>query len=251
MVVESKTVQDLVSRVSYILTNDPTPPATLQTEIQWALDWSMRDMALKGILSAFKTEAQLSLVAGTSDYTLPDDFYSLIEPSMYFNASPRWPLRFYTEQDRVEYGLTETLQTSARPYWWTILGRDLANSTGRHSVRFLPTPDTTYTINYTYIAVPESIVTKSLNEDIDVRFPRDKTQALIYGAATMFPAYLGADQQQYYQAKYLETLQDLRLSATPVIGNVTQNKRYRTSERYGTGYDDLSWPYSVSGVPHQ
>ena len=247
MTVESRTLGDLVSRVSFILTNSATAPTALATEIKWALNWAMRELFATHDFPSFKVETTLSTANGTADYALPDDFVKIIEPGLYFDASPRETLHYYEEQDRVELGLMELYSTARKPEWWTIRGR--STTTGAFQLRLLPTPDATYSIRYTYYAHPALLAGQADGTEIDRRYPREMDEALVTLAALnpQFTAYLLADQQQTLFLKYQKFIQDVPRRSRPVVGIAHYLKAYRSHGGQGHEY---FWPYPVTGTVH-
>lgn len=239
MAVESITVGDLVGWVSFELTNKNTPATALGTQIKVALHETMMGMLSKSDFSEFKTEATVSLVAGTQDYDLPDDFWKIVEPGVYLDDANKTVLKWYEEQDRVEQGWVKRLESDARPCFYTIRGRQGptadAASRGRRVLRMVPTPDTTYTLRYTYLALPTPIRTAGDSVELDERFPRAQVGALWRGACLLFPNYLNANQIALFQQAYGEGIQDMLRKTTPVIGAVQHQKSFRGGRRQGYG----------------
>lgn len=249
MAITSVTVGDLVDSVAFHLTNTQatTSGSEFEKEIKKHLGWTMEALLRKSYMPAFRTDAQLTLVDGTSDYALPDDFEAIVEPSLYYDASPRETLCYYEEQDRIAHEWQERLSTEAKPTHYTIRDRDA--STGLFQARFIPTPDTTYTVNYSYFAMPAAIQDTTLDDaDLDPRFPRNMIDGLVKGTCLCFPQYLSTDQQIAYEKKYRETQADIRRRQDPVEGYARQNSPYPASR---PGYNrQRSWNRSIySGSP--
>lgn len=242
MAVATHLVRDVLDSVAFRLTNSTTIDATLEDEILKAIGWTIYDLVSKSDLPAFRTEAQFTLADGTSDYDLPADFERIINDTVYFDSSPREWIPYYEEQQRVKEQWTEWYSSEGKPRYFTIRDRD--STTGLYQARFIPTPDTTYTVNYTYFAVPTRI-----NEDtdpdavqIDVRFPRNLISGLIAGVCCNFPQFLSVDQQQRFEDKYIETMEDIRRKSDPVAGIARQNERFRVSDGRG---GRVTWPTSL------
>lgn len=247
MAVPSVTVGDLVSSISFHLINNPTPDTALESEIKKHIGWVLYDLVLKSRMSAFKVETTLTLAAGTSDYELPDDFEAIIEPGVYFDVSPKRYIQYYKEQDRVQYEWTERLSKAQEPYWYTIRERD-PGTTGLFNIRFLPEPDATYEVRYTYFASPKMINDQTpLVEEIDLRFPRNHVQGIVFGTVLAFPQYVAGDQQTIFKLKYDEKLEDIRRTQDPVEGVYHHNKPYRNGAQ---GYYERAWDRDIySGPP--
>lgn len=237
MAVESITVGDLVGWVSFELTNKATPATALATQIKVALHETLMAMLSKSDFGEFKTEATVSLVAGTQDYDLPDDFWKIVEPGVYLDDGHKTVLCWYEEQDRVEGGWLKRLETAARPSHYTVRGRQgpsvTAASRGLRTLRVLPPPDVAYTLKYTYLAMPTPIRTASDATELDERFPRAQVGALWRGACLLFPNYLNGNQIGLFREAYQEGIQDMARKTTPVIGAVGHQKSYRTGRQYG------------------
>lgn len=230
MAIESRTVGSVVESVAFMLLNTQTADTTLTEEIKKHLGYTMQYMVLHSEMPAFRTEATISLVDGTSTYDLPDDFVKIIEPSVHFDASPKWTLTYLPYQEYVENTMQEWLSEEQRPFRYTIRHRDSAD--GLWQILFIPTPDTSYTVRYTYFASP-TVISESTADatQLDYRFPRDLVQALAWGTALCFPQYLGRDQMIDYDAKYQEALRQLRRTQDPIVGYAYQRDRYKMQDR--------------------
>lgn len=227
MPIKSVTVGDLVDSVAFHLTNvtATTAGSDFEKEIKKHLGWTMEALLRKSYMPAFRTDAQLSLVDGTQDYDLPDDFEAIIESTVYYDASPRETVQYYEEQERIAYEWQERLSTEDKPCFYTIRDRDATS--GLYQIRFVPTPDASYTVNYTYFAMPATIDdSTSDGTDLDVRYPRNMIDGLVKGTCLCFPQYLSTDQAIAYERKYRETQADIRRRQDPVKGYARQNSPY-------------------------
>lgn len=242
MAVLALTVGDIVDSVAFHLTNSTTIDSTLTAEIKKHLGWILYDLVVKSEMAAFRVDATLTLADGTSDYALPADFEKIIDPSMRFTTPDTGTIHYYQEQDRIAGEWQDRMSAEGKPLRYTIRDRDA--TTGLFQARFIPTPDATYGVAYTYFASPARV-----NEDtaagteIDPRYPRNLVSGLILGTALCFPQYLSGDQQGVYVAKYRETMSDLRKVGDPVSGVVRNRKRYRATDYRGGGGN--SWDRTV------
>ena len=247
MAVTSVTVGDLVESVAFHLANATSVDATLTAEIQRNLGWALTALLSETYLPAFRTDAQITLVDGTSDYSLPDDFEAIIEPSVYYDSSPRETLLYYEEQDRIRGEWQERLSSERKPTHFTI--RERSTSTGAYQLRVISTPDTTYTINYTYFAIPTPIEgDTSTATELDRRFPRNMIDGLVKGAALGFPQYLTQDQQAAFKMRFEEVHRDLKRKQDPVVGYARTNRSYSLARRPGAA--NSSWRSDIyTGSP--
>jgi hypothetical protein len=138
MAVESITVGDLVSRVSFVLTNDTTAPSGLTTDIKWALDAALDEFANKYDLPQFRAEDTVSWVADQKDYALPDDFRRIVEPSLRYTDGPKYTLSYVELQEWDRLEADRFANDQSRPRFYTIMGADA--TTGALQIRPLPTP---------------------------------------------------------------------------------------------------------------
>lgn len=221
------TVGEIVESVSFQLINTITPDSSLASEIRKNIGYVMQVMIQKSDMPAFRVEATLSLVDGTSDYDLPDDFESIVEPGVYYDTSPRYTLRYYREQDRIDWGLQEQLSSKQQPYHYTIRNRD--STSGDWQIRFVATPDASYTVRYTYFASPTPVVgTTSDATEIDTRFPTALSQGIVSGViASMGANFIDVNMVQLHEAKFNQAMSDMRRNQDPVTGNTNQTERWK------------------------
>lgn len=244
----NRTVGYMVSRVSFALTNSSTVPSDLRGEIVHALHLAQVDVAGTNPLPSFKTESTLSLVRGTALYDLPDDFDKIVDPSVYLDTSPKRTLEYYEEQDYVDREGPRFFRTDGQPEAYTLRWRD--SGTGRWQIKFIPTPDASYTVRYTYFALPCDLSNASDDTYLDPRFPVEAEKALLYSAILNFPQMLGTDQEVIISNKYREALRTLGAGKKPIVGNVQQNRRYR-SKISPYGQSNITYPSSVTGTEYQ
>ncbi len=249
MALQTVTIGTIANSIAFHLTNSTSADTALQGQIQDALGRVLQMMVLESRMPAFRREATLALASGTQDYDLPDDFEGMVEPGMYYDASPREPLYYYEEQERVRLNLTERLSSNGKPYEYTIRNRDYAD--GLWQVRFMRTPDAIYTVRYTYFSSPIVVDnTTTTGTDLDWRFPRAFVQGLIFGSCLEFPQYLGADQTNVYQSKFLEAIRGMKKNQKPIVGISNQQRPYQLPAHHGNNGNHNSWKSDIySGSP--
>ncbi len=232
MAVESKTVGYLTSRVYMHMGGSSTVPSSIGNEIKNALGWAMRELVFLSAHPAFRVEATVGgtpggivTVSGTADYELADDFMMLIDPSFRHNSDPKETMQIMDMQEYDRVGGQKIYETNDRPSFFTLLGR--SSSTGRQKVKFVPTPDDIYNIEYRYIAIPEDINASTADAtEIDVRFPRHHIEGIVDGALTRFAGYLERDQLGSAMDRFNKAARRMREDAKPVRGRNWQNRRY-------------------------
>jgi len=238
MAVTSVTVGDIVESVSFQLINTITPDSSLASEIRKNIGYVMQVMAQKSDMPAFRVEATLSLVDGTADYDLPADCEKVVTDSLYYDTSPRYQLKEYRERDRIDWGLQESLSSKQRPFAYTISNRD--SSDGLWQIRFIATPDASYTVRYTYFASPTPVLGGTSDAtEIDYRFPRLFHQGIVSGViASMGTNFIDGNQLQAHEAKFNQAMADMRRSQKPSAGGT--NKSQRWGDGGGDDYDTLN-----------
>lgn len=259
MAIDSVTVGDLISRLSFSLWNTTTVQAGTETDVQWALSLTMRNIVNRCNLSDFITQATVTTVADQDIYDLPDDFKRMIEPGVHYQEGSsqvqRW-LPYYEEQDYVSSHGPFRFQTNSRPRAYTILGRKkqtdpatpIGTGEGSYQLKLVPTPDDVYLLDYSYYAVPEDFKEAALTDEIDVRFPRDAVDAIWMGAAYQyFPQYLSIDVQRGFRENFELTVDALLRKNQPVVGNIQHQDRYPVSD-YRTNRHSGLWPTNLTGT---
>jgi len=246
MSVDSVTIGTLVSRVSFHLANTATAETALGNEIKFALDRTLRAMVREARPLAFVMESTISASSGGgATYSLADDVYELIYPSIRHDSTPYEPLQIITQQQYDNSSLPLLLTASGRPRHAMLVKR--SSTTGAWQLRLFPTPDASYTINYSYLGLPTQITSATADgTQLDYRFPRDLVDGLIHGAALMFPQYLGADQRVAFEMMYRNAVADLRKSAAGMDGAFYQRNPYSIP---GNAQGE-AWPSSIyTGSP--
>jgi hypothetical protein len=224
MAVESITVGDLVSRVSFVLTNDTTAPSGLTTDIKWALDAALDEFANKYDLPQFRAEDTVSWVADQKDYAMPDDFRRIVEPSLRYTDGPKYTLSYVELQEWDRLEADRFANDQSRPRFYTIMGADA--TTGALQIRPLPTPSAAADLSFVYISKPTPISSASDVTLVDRRFPTHLYHALVEMAVTKFPQYVSRDRSAMAEANVALALRDLGRTAHPVIGNVHVQKSF-------------------------
>lgn len=232
MAVESKTVGYLTSRVYMHMGGSSTVPSSVGNEIKNALGWAMRELVFLSAHPAFRVEAVtggtpggITTASGTADYELAADFMMLIEPSFRHNSDPKETLEIVDMQEYDRVGGSKIYETNDRPAFFTLLGR--STSTGQQKVKFIPTPDAAYNIEYRYISIPADINASTTDAtEIDARFPRHHLEGVVDGALTRFAGYLEQDQLATAMDRFSKAVRRMREDAKPVRGRNWQNRRY-------------------------
>ena len=229
MPVETVTVEKILDSVAFRLTNSHTVDTTFQGEILDAIGRTLQAVVLASNMPAFRTEATLSLVNGTAEYDLPSDFEAIIADSVYNTTQNNHQIKYYEETMRVEADWVEQLTTESEPIRFTIINRESAAGAteGQWQIRFIPTPDTSYTVKYTYFAAPTHIDSSTtVTDDLDYRFPRAFVQLLVLGTCLEFPEYLGTDAEALYTRRVDRLMRGIKKNQKPVVGYNSQNRKY-------------------------
>jgi hypothetical protein len=232
MAVESKTVGYLTSRVYMHMGGSSTVPTSVGNEIKNALGWAMRELVFLSAHPAFRVEAitggtpgGITTASGTADYEMATDFMMLIEPSFRHNSDPKETLAIVDMQEYDRVGGSKVYETNGRPVFFSLLGRSA--STGQQKVKFVPTPDAAYNIEYRYIAIPKDINASTGDSvEVDARFPRHHVEGIVDGALTRFASYLERDQLATAMDRFAKAARRMREDAKPVRGRSWQNRRY-------------------------
>jgi len=244
MPVDSVTIGTLVSRIAFHLTNNATAETDLSTEAKFALDRVLRAIVREVRPRSFVVESTISATSGTASYLLATDVFELIYPSLRItNSRTQYPIEMIELQDYDASGMPYWMTVNAIPRHAALINQDA--STGAWRLRFYPTPDASYTVNYSYIGYPTRITSSTTDgTELDPRFPRDLEDALIHGACMSFPQYLGADQQIAFQKFYMEAVKNYRSTATGIDGAFYQRATYQpVNRRSGVG----AFPTTIYG----
>lgn len=238
------TVGRVVELVNFKFTNSATQSPVLRRNIVFELDQVLKELVSEFLHRSFLVEKTLSLVAGQSDYNVPNDFNVVQEPSMRLTVTPFTAIRWYDESVRVAKGWDRTMASTGTPRHFTVPG---PGTSGTLRFRFWPTPDASYAAAYRYWAHPKSVVPSGNPDDvsddqpIDSRFPEDCHEALVTGVQLRFPQYMMGEQLSTATGLYQLAKKRMRASS-PVDGQVVQNRSMQLSDFSGQG---LPWPVFV------
>lgn len=232
MAVETITLGTLSQQVLYVLVNDPstTLDTTLTAQVRWALHCALRDYVSITEHQSFRTDATLVTANGTAEYALADDFLVMLEPGPNFAASDYRTLQYLTEQDFRAFELAKS-QATGDPTHYMI--RNRSSSTGAATIKLWPTPDSTRTINYHYLAIPAKLYDGTDATVIDKRLPANQHHVLVWGAVSYMPRFLNSNGDlTFYIQKWNEALSIGRSKSPQVVGQVYQKMPYLGSNPY-------------------
>jgi len=227
MAVESRTVGQLVERVTHGVLNTATQDAAMSVEIKWALDYAMRWMVLDSDHPAFRTDASMWITKGVCEYDLPDDYIRMIDPGVKHASTPFETLELlhqqYADEKNFDYFYADQ---EGRPCFYMLRGRNKEWETGAFILRYLPIPDDTYQIKFSYFASPVGIFGAPDETEIDRRFPRDFVDGLVEGAKFKLPQYLEKEQRDHSLLLFQADLKRMKRVAEPYAGYAWQNRRF-------------------------
>ncbi len=240
MAAETITLQTLHDRVANLMANHTGVDTGLTTEIKWGLHVALRELVQRVKPSGFRKDGSLTLVTSTADYSLADDFGTLIDGSIKFSVTPFTTLIRLHEQEYDGWNL-DASQATGEPRRYLQRGRSA--STGLAQVRVWPTPTSTYngkTVAYRYYAIPTVVYSASLASNLDPRVDPEYHQYLVYGALFYLQNYLrGMSDLQLYLAKWEQFLKLARADEPEVIGETFQRQPYMP----GRFSDARTYPY--------
>ena len=257
MAVSTVAVGTLLNRLSWIIDGQNTADTTYRPNYLWALQQAFRELVHDTDFWTFRTQATLTLVNGTEDYVLADDFRSFIDPSMVYTGSYQGTIWSLPHQSYDDMELARSTAKS-KPRRFMLIGRQKATvgalTRGNAIVRFHPTPDVAYTLRYRYFAYPDAIDgdTDGLTV-MDPRFPVDYLQAVVSGAVLHFPDRLVPQEMQGHARNFEMAKRQLRLDNRAVIGNRYPRENYSRRSRGriqlwdATGTVGSAWNSGLSG----
>jgi hypothetical protein len=245
MAVESRTIGDLVSRVHFHLANTANASSELKTEIKWALYYSMLQMVTETDHPAYEAESTVSAATSTADYELAADFQRIIEPGVKHDSPPQETLHMLDQQRHDELEGDRLFEGENRPRFYIMKGRarTASSTTGHQIMRLVPTPETTYTINYSYFAKPVDQSAAADGDELDQRFPREFVDGIIDGALWKLRQFLTREQSESAFVSFNEWKGKMRKAAKSYTGRVFKARRYGGAPQF-PGYR----PTGLSGT---
>ena len=232
MAVETITIGDLVDRITFEVRHDTLPGSALRSHILWYLDGAVSDFLNEFDHPAFQADATISVVSGTADYDLADDFQRLIDGTVRYTTGGLETLQRLTEAQwhRMEQDRFFSA-TYDYPQWFDLVGRSATS--GAQQLRLRPTPSTDSTIKYQYISTPTArdastddpvAIRVAADEDIlDRRFPPEMHQYLVEAVLARYLAqWISSDRLQQAAAWLEKNAASLRGKAMPSIGHSHQ-----------------------------
>lgn len=222
MAVETVTVGTLASRASEIIANRSTVQTNMTSIIKRGLHHALREMT-RNAEAFLYAESNISVVAGTTDYDLPDDFHRIVEPGVWMTTSPFRTLKPSSVQQYVEQGWQQNT-TQAEPTHYLVPQSNA--STGKVTIRFYPIPSTNRTIRIRYVAIPANIEAAADNTVVDPRIPPTFHDALVYGCVVNCPRLMDQQTLAIYQRKWEQALGQARAQSNRILGAALQRRRY-------------------------
>ncbi len=218
-----------VQRVTFQLKGSSLSDPTLDPEIRWAIDSTLKDMVTRTQYAAFKKDADpFTMAAGDETFTFPEDFVQLIDKTLRMTEEPNRTLIWKSEIDfhRWEY---ERQTTTGEPFYYFIKGKE--QSDGLYRCRVWPTPTEATEFIYSYISMPESCwnTLTGGGHILDRRFPSQFFQQLIWGTCLSFPQYLDQVTLADFAGKYESAIKSMANKSEPLVGNTMQKESYTGS----------------------
>jgi len=117
----------------------------------------------------------ITTTAGTSDYTLPDDFYKFVSIDLNANGNVNYSLQRFNFSERNKYqntGYSVGTVSSTAPFKYTILG---------NNVKLLPVPQGTHTLTMYY--VPQPPVLDNTATEVSAQIPAGWLEYVVIDSA--------------------------------------------------------------------
>lgn len=198
-------VDDLVKRVNFALFGTTTIDSVYDTDIRWALELAMVEWAVETRPQDLTTTGTITTADGTSEYSLPDDFWELRPAGVRINASPWYTLQPIPKPTFQRYELDGT-GTTGTPTHYVLLSR--SSSTAEFKIRLYPTPNAILSIKVDYVALPAKIRDTVAGDGtyIDKRLPPALIGALPSRAAMSFAHLLDSAQLNACAARWADAM---------------------------------------------
>lgn len=199
------TVDDLVKRVNFMLFGTTTIDSVYDTDIRWALEQAMVEWAVETRPQDLITTGTVTTANGTSEYSLPDDFWEMAPAGVRINQDPYYTLTWIPKSSFQRYELDGTA-TTGTPTHYILLARQAADAVFK--MRLYPTPNATLSVKVDYYALPTKIRDSASGDGavIDRRLPPALIGALPMRAAMNFPNLLDASQLGAFNARWQDVL---------------------------------------------
>ncbi len=230
MAVPTMLVDDLVKEVNFRITGARDIDDAHNTSIRYMLDWALMSFVRDVQPQSFETVGTISLVAGTAEYDLADDFDQMLPDGVRFSAAPFSQIHRMTRAvyDRYQFA-SQTGQ--ARPAYYILLGRNA--STRAVVMRLHPTPVTSsVVVKYHYRGFPASIraTTTGGGTYIDARFPPTHWLDLVDGACSKMTNVFRPDQIAMFQRAFVMAKASMRTNASHFVGEGTEPESLGASD---------------------
>jgi hypothetical protein len=223
-----KTVGSLVSDIAEIVANTASPQTSYANQIKAAAQFALMELVNKTRPSWLHRESgtPITTADGTSDYTLADDFFMMVDTAgVWCTAAPFAVLQYMTMQDWVANRGHDTSRKSDPPTHYCLPHSDV--STGAQIIRLYPTPSTVRTLKYRYIATPAAIDAAADSTNLDVRIPPSMHHVLVWGAVANLPGLMNDPQRlALYESRWRSALSDTKAASNRIIGAQRQRARY-------------------------
>lgn len=159
------TLSDLISRTRDRI-GEPTEGYWTNREIRGYINEAARDISRRS--EALSTDATLSVVAGTTSYTLPTNVVKLLKPATFTptGSSARYPLDPVDRSNAISrWGISQDINTGT-PCMYTITGY-----AGTYAMVIYPKPSVAGTINYRYAKYTTDLSTTGSQDGSSVDIP--------------------------------------------------------------------------------
>ena len=205
-------VDDLVKRVNFMLFGTTTIDSVYDTDIRWALELAMVEWATETRPQDLTTTGTVTTADGTSEYSLPDDFWELRPMGVRINQSPYYTLTPIQKTTFQRYELDSQTGTGT-PTHYILVSRNA--SSAEFKIRLYPTPNAILSVKVDYTALPAKIrdTTSADGTYMDKRLPPALIGALPMRAAMSFPHLLDSAQLGGYTARWQDIMRISRDTA--------------------------------------
>lgn len=217
MASETILVDNIVARACERLINTSTVPTELDTRLRWACDDAIRSYVSETRPQDFITTATKSIVAGTSEYACPDDFFEFMPDGVRFDSTDYRKLSYMTREQYDRMGF-ERMQATGNPIYYIPEYRKASDASFYY--KLWPTPSANFTLRLYYRAIPTSVraTTSGDGTYLDKRLPTMMVHRLIEGIIMQFPDYLDAGTLAWAEKRWQDAIRLGKDSSTKQAG---------------------------------
>lgn len=237
MAVETITLGTVKARASHILTGLAAYSTAFGTELTAAAQAALREFVLRARPMDFRGNKTISVVAGTSEYSLDDKFMEIIDPGVTFAAADFRTLFPLSEQEYAGWQCQRHTAQGEPTHYWI----DRRHTDGAARIKLFPTPSANRTINYYCLLHPDTLLGASDGSSLDVKLAPEYHHLIPWGMVAQFPRYLATNPDlQFYWNKWEEGIKLARENSERIAGRVRQRTPYRMPRGFNAPY----YPFS-------